>query len=186
MENELTPKQEKCCIEYLKCHNKTEAYRRAYDCSNYNEASLNVNACKFFSDAKIVLRLTELSKTASLRNDNTLDRIIQEYMKIAYTDLPGIIKFNKGCMSIEDFDNLDKNQRACIKSFKIKKAYQMGGEGKPEPVEHVEVTLHDKQHALDMLAKYEATPAGRIEISGPNGKPLNPPQLIVKPPSLDE
>lgn len=164
MKKKLTEKQEKCCIEYLKCHNKSEAYRRAYDCKKMKESTINNNAYMFFNNSDIITRLAELSKTASLRNDNTIDRIIQEYMKIAYTDLPGIINISNGRMSIEDFESLNSNQKSCIKSFKIKKAYQMGADGKPEPIEHVEVTLHDKQHALDMLAKYEGMFIERKEV----------------------
>jgi len=151
----LTPKQEKACVEYLKCHNKTEAYRRAYNCANMKDNTIHRSAHTLFKNPKIRTRLAELSKTASLRNDITIDRILQEYKKIAFTDLPGIINFGKGEMSIEDFQNLNASQKSCIRKFKIKTQSELSKTGKRVPVTSVEVELHDKQHALDMLAKYE-------------------------------
>lgn len=172
MQKELTAKQEKCCLEYLKCHNKSEAFRRAYDCSKMKEATVNNDAYMFFNKSDIIARLTELSKTASLRNDNSIDRVLQAYMKIAYTDMPGIVKYNKSIMTVEDFDNLTPAQSACIKQIKSKTKYELDKKGKPVEVKHVEVMLYDRQHALDMLAKYEGMLIDRKEITGKDGAPL--------------
>lgn len=56
----LTPKQENFCLAYLETGNASEAYRRAYDAENMKPESINVNASKLLSDAKVVLRIEEL------------------------------------------------------------------------------------------------------------------------------
>ena len=50
----LTEKQNQCLIAYLtNGHKKAEAYRSAYDCDNMNDASVYVEASRFFSNPTI-------------------------------------------------------------------------------------------------------------------------------------
>jgi phage terminase small subunit len=56
----LTPKQENFCLAYLETGNASESYRRAYDAENMKPESINVNASKLLSDAKVALRIEEL------------------------------------------------------------------------------------------------------------------------------
>lgn len=57
----LTMKQERFCLAYIETGgNATEAYRRTYNASRMKETSINVNASKLTSDAKVAQRIKEL------------------------------------------------------------------------------------------------------------------------------
>lgn len=57
----LTPKQEKFCQEYIQCGNASEAYRKAYDCSNMKSETINKRACELLSNGNITGRVQTLN-----------------------------------------------------------------------------------------------------------------------------
>ena len=71
----MTPKQEKFCMLYIELGNASEAYRQSYNSANMSPASVNVNASKLLSDAKIALRLNALRAEHAERHEMTVDRI---------------------------------------------------------------------------------------------------------------
>ena len=60
----LTPKREAFCLAYIETRNQSEAYRRAFNASNMKPESINVNASKLMSDAKVAQRVAELQAEA--------------------------------------------------------------------------------------------------------------------------
>ena len=71
----LTPKQEKFAQEWFKTGNKTEAYRRAYNCKSMSDNAINVNASKLSADTKVALRYQELQKKAQHKTLVTADAV---------------------------------------------------------------------------------------------------------------
>ena len=67
MSSRLTLKQKAFVAAYLETGNATEAYRRAYDCSNMTEKSINENASKLLKNAKVAPRLHELQERAAAK-----------------------------------------------------------------------------------------------------------------------
>lgn len=74
----LTPKQEAFAQAYVETGNASEAYRRAYDASKSKPESVNVNASKILSDAKVAQRVAELQAGAVERHKITVDDLIAE------------------------------------------------------------------------------------------------------------
>ena len=74
----LTPKQENFCLAYLETGNASEAYRRSYNAQNMKPESINVNACKLLSDAKIAQRLDELRAPAIAKAQLTVEDLLRE------------------------------------------------------------------------------------------------------------
>lgn len=74
----LTIKQEKFCMVYIETGNASEAYRQAYNCENMKPESINVNACKMLTDAKIAQRLDELKNKHAKRHEITIDDLVKE------------------------------------------------------------------------------------------------------------
>lgn len=68
---ELSPKRENFCQEYIKCGNASEAYRLAYDCSNWTSKSVNEKASVLLKDVKVKTRIMELSN--EIKNKNIAD-----------------------------------------------------------------------------------------------------------------
>lgn len=74
----LTPKQENFCLAYLETGNASEAYRRAYNAQNMKPESINVNASKLLSDAKIAQRIDELRAPAIAKAQLTVEDLLRE------------------------------------------------------------------------------------------------------------
>lgn len=74
----LTPKQESFCLAYLETGNASEAYRRSYNAQNMKPESINVNACKLLSDAKIAQRLEELRAPIIAKAQLTVEDLLAE------------------------------------------------------------------------------------------------------------
>jgi phage terminase small subunit len=74
----LTIKQEKFCMVYIETGNASEAYRQAYNAENMKEASINVNASKLLTDAKISLRVKELKSGHVKRHELTVNDLVKE------------------------------------------------------------------------------------------------------------
>lgn len=69
----LTPKQEAFCLAYLETGNASEAYRRAYDCTNSKPESVNRLAKAQLDNVKIASRIEELRAPVRERAQLTLE-----------------------------------------------------------------------------------------------------------------
>lgn len=63
---------------YVETGNASEAYRQAYNAENMKEASINVNASKLLTDAKIALRIKELKSGHTKRHELTIDDLVKQ------------------------------------------------------------------------------------------------------------
>lgn len=74
----LTPKQEKFCLEYLKTGNASEAYRQSYDYKKMKPESVNRAAKQLLDNAKIATRIQELKKPAIKKAQMTLEDHLED------------------------------------------------------------------------------------------------------------
>lgn len=71
----LTPKQEAFAQAYVETGNASEAYRRAYDASEWKQTSVVVNASKLLAQTNVSLRVAELRGEALERHEMTVEVI---------------------------------------------------------------------------------------------------------------
>lgn len=74
----LTPKQEAFAQAYIETGNASEAYRRAYNASNFNDNALAVQASKMLKHPKVALRIAELKAELQKRHEVTVDTLVAE------------------------------------------------------------------------------------------------------------
>lgn len=74
----LTPKQEKFCLEYLKTGNASEAYRIAYPTQKGKPTTVNRRAKELIDNGKIQARLEELKKPAIKKAQMTLEAHLED------------------------------------------------------------------------------------------------------------
>lgn len=167
----LTPKQEAFAraIALQQRKDASAAYRSVYDWQGMKPATVNRKAKELMDNGKIAARIVELSAPAVLRTEIGIERVLEEYAKIAFTDLPGIIAFDGGRISLTDFDKLTPAQRACIKKFRVKTETKLLPDGEKVPVDVVEVELHSKQAALDSIARHLGMFIDKTQLTGPDG-----------------
>lgn len=73
MENKLTIKQENFCLEYVKCGNASEAYKKAYSTGKMKAASINRLAKQLIDNIKITSRIKELREPVIEKAQITLE-----------------------------------------------------------------------------------------------------------------
>lgn len=150
----LTDKRELFCQLIFKGAEQGVAYMEAYPGSKrWKPESVQQVASRLRAVPEVDQRIMELRGERAEANGITVDRVLQEYAKLAFTDLPGIVKFDGARMMVEDFEKLTPAQRSCIQSFKVKNESEMIA-GELVPVQYVEVKLYSKQAALDKLAEF--------------------------------
>lgn len=76
--NKLTPKQERFCLGYIELGNASEAYRRAYDCTNMKSTTINRNAHAMLAKNKIVTRVNQLKANLAAQTAVTVGSITAE------------------------------------------------------------------------------------------------------------
>lgn len=60
----LTQKQENFCLEYIKCGNASEAYRRSYNAKKMKDEVIWVKACELLKNGNVEVRVNELKERA--------------------------------------------------------------------------------------------------------------------------
>ncbi len=147
----LTLKQWKFAVEYVKDGNGTRAAERA----GYSPKGAKVQASVLLTNTNVKEAIDQRKRELLAAAQVTPARIIQEYKKIAFTDLPDFIdckrlgKFTYE-ISIEDFKSLTADQRACLSGIE-------------ETKDGVKIKLHDKTKALDALSRINAMFTDKVE-----------------------
>ena len=87
----LTIKQEKFCMVYIETGNASEAYRKAYNCENMKEATINNKAYELLKKGDITARLGELRDKHAERHNITVSDLIKELEEIKTVALSAMI-----------------------------------------------------------------------------------------------
>lgn len=161
---QCTAKQEAFARQYLVARCKVAAYRYAYNIENMSEKVIYNKAYEVYNTTYVYDRIMELQEESNKRIEITTDKISQEYAKLAFSILPGIVNYNKGIISLTDFDNLTDSQRSCIKKFEFVTEYKVTEDGKAQPCDRVKIEVYDKKSALDSLAKINGMFIDRSEV----------------------
>lgn len=139
----LTQKQEKFCLEYIKTGNASEAYRQSYDCSNMQAKTINERSCRLLKECKISARIAELKKTVEQKIKKKFDieitDIFNELVKIGFSDIKDYISWDDSGLTIKDSEKL--------KDTKVIESIQMGRNG-------VKFKLYNKLDALKTLGQH--------------------------------
>lgn len=153
---------EKFCHCYLVHFNGARAAREA----GYAESSAKVRAVELLKREDIQARLCELADEATGSIDVTRDRIVAEAAAVAFSDVRNVVEWGPAGVTLRLSSELAEAAAVAVSQVK---------EGK----HGVELKLHDKMKALELLAKIQglfkedgATIINQFMIEIP--KPLSP------------
>ena len=146
-EYNLTFKQEIFCQAVFQGKNYSDAYREAYNTDNMKAESIHQLASRLGAKVKVRSRISGLQRRLMVKNDISIDRVAQEYARIAFANISDLMD-SEG--NLKPIDQLLSNEKRCIKE--ITKVTVVNQEG--ETRETLKITLHDKLSALDKLAKH--------------------------------
>jgi phage terminase small subunit len=147
----LTPKQEKFCIEYLKSGNASAAYRLSYNAKKMSEQVINNEAKKLIDNHKIAVRLDELRKPVVQKTQLTLERVIIENMNVAFFDIRTILDDDGAVKPVNEWPAA---AGAAIASVEVLEQYEGSGKERVFVGYLKKIKLVDKGGALDRLMKH--------------------------------
>ncbi|KAA6316689.1 hypothetical protein EZS27_033036 [termite gut metagenome] len=98
----LTIKQEDFCNYYIETGNASEAYRRAYDCSNMTDKTVWEKASELLDNGKVTARVNELQNELKAKSDITKERILKELECIAFANIGNYVEIKNGNVFFKD------------------------------------------------------------------------------------
>lgn len=142
---QLPVKQRRFVEEYNKSANGAESYQRAgFKAKSISSAS--DGAGKLLKKPDIARALELLRQARSLRTQITADRVLEEYARIAFSDLGNVISVHDGRPTIRSFEEMGEDTRRSVQSIEIRTA--------GEYADIVKIKMFDKLGALGKLAEH--------------------------------
>jgi phage terminase small subunit len=145
----LTAKQEAFALAYIETGNASEAYRRAYNAGQMSPAVINVKASEVLHNGTVAVRVTELRSrviaAAEERTGVTVERVVQEYARIAFADMRRFASVDKDGVTLKDSEEWTDDDAAAVAEL-AESTSKDGGS--------IRFKLHSKVAALDSLAKH--------------------------------
>lgn len=151
----LTPFEITFVYEYItNGFNATQARRTALKMSSPPDKYIQKYAQDLLREPKVARLAYYLSTTKIKQYIITPENVLKELAIIAFSDITKFFKLDRNKMEItlEDFDKLGMLTRA-IKDIKIKPLFKRAPDGTFHESKTVEITLHPKLSALEVLAR---------------------------------
>lgn len=134
----LTPQQEKFAQLVAEGKSLSDAYRGAYKVGKSKSETVNENASRVMSDAKVSARVKAMQAEAAANAGLQASEVLRQVQMLVTSDIVGICK-EDGTVKLPH--ELDERTRAAVKSFKITK-------------DGIEYQFWDKNSALDKAMKH--------------------------------
>ena len=164
----LTPKQMRFVDEWLIDFNGKQAAIRA----GYSAKTAEATAARLLRNVKVQAEISRRQKDLQRRTEISQDRVVKELARIAFADasdyacIETYMYENKDgtlsplqVVSPKDTGALSDDQRAAIAGIK------QGANG-------IEIKLHDKIKALELLGRHIGMFNDKLSLSGSDGGPL--------------
>lgn len=137
----LTAKHKHFVDEYVIHKSATIAAKN----SGFAEKTASQQGHRLLQDPLIKELIAEKLGKLSDKLEITAERVLQEYAKIAFANSDDYFEWSASSMSLVPSSDLTRDQKAAVSSIK-ETTTEHGGS--------IELKLHDKQKALDALAKH--------------------------------
>lgn len=134
----MSPKQRLFAIEYLVDLNAHRAALRA----GYAPKAARQTASKLMRLPDVAALIGRELQAQRARTRITADRVLAEYARIAFADIARLVEWGPEGLVVKPLEELSADDRAAIAA--------LTGGGKRTP----RIRLHDKQRALDRLARH--------------------------------
>lgn len=137
---DLSIKQENFCNYYIECGNASEAYRRAYSCSNMKDESINRKAIELLSNGKITARVKELQEELKKKSDITKEEVLNMLRSFMYADIRNFLTIKDGNVTFKNSDDWTDEMAMQVESVK------QGKEG-------IEIKLNGRTWTIQRICK---------------------------------
>lgn len=152
----MNPRKQRFCTEFIVDLNGTEAAVRA----GYSRKSAHVQASRLLDDPKVKARIAELQAELAKRTGITVEKVLAEYSKLAFSNMADYIQVRENGIAFLDLSKLTRDQAAAISHFDVDEDTVLGDEDEENEerqavvTRKVKIKLADKKGALDSIAKH--------------------------------
>lgn len=164
----LTPKQMRFVDEWLIDFNGKQAAIRA----GYSAKTAEATAARLLRNVKVQAEISRRQKDLQRRTEVTQDRVVKELARIAFANIADYLHVETQTRTKDDgtevtyqivmlseTEDLSVDQRAALANVK-------------QSVNGVEIKLHDKIKALELLGRHIGMFNDKLSLSGADGGPL--------------
>ena len=164
----LTPKQMRFVDEWLIDFNGKQAAIRA----GYSAKTAEATAARLLRNVKVQAEIARRQKDLQRRTEVTQDRVVKELARIAFANIADYLHVETQTRTKDDgtevtyqivmlseTEDLSADQRAALANVK-------------QSVNGVEIKLHDKIKALELLGRHIGMFNDKLSLSGADGGPL--------------
>ena len=165
----LTAKQEAFAQAIMQGKSQRAAYKSAYNAQKMTENSIDQSACMVAKNPKVASRIAELTIELKKRNMVTVERVLQEYARLAFFDARKVFNADGSPKSIVD---LDDDTAAAIAGLEVMEIYEGRGSERKFVGNLKKYKISDKIGALDSIGKHLGMFIERKEVTGKDGGPI--------------
>ena len=159
----LIANQQKFVDEYLIDRNATRAYRAAYPYVTKDETAAAAGS-RLLRNVRIQGYLSKRMRDREKRTEVTQDKVVQELANIAFAKATDFVRVRSVTgmyqgVEVINTDDIPPDKQSAIASIK------QGANG-------IEIKLHDKPKALELLGRHLGMFNDKLEVTGVNNNPF--------------
>lgn len=147
--------------------------------------SAHVSASRLLNSDKVLARVQELQTRAASRTEISIASVLQELAKIGFANMEAYFRSNTDGDPVLDFSNLTSEQKAALSEVTVETYLEGRGED-ARTVKKVKFKLHDKRAALVDIGRHFGMFKEKLEISGPDGGPIETANMHMTPAQAQE
>ncbi len=159
----LNPRQER--LAQLLALGKVKSQLEAGKLAGYTGKHVDVSISKAVNSDKVQARIKEIQTDVARSQAITKESVLAELARIAFSNVSDVIDFSYDPPRLRNPLEIPEDAWSIISG--VKTSFSRDG----TPI--VEVKFHDKKQALSDLMNYLGLNTERVEISGPNGAPMD-------------
>lgn len=163
----LTPKQARFVEEFVVDLNATQAAIRA----GYSAKTAADIGRQLLRKTPVARAISERQRAISERIGVTAERVVEELAKIGFANMSDYMKVGEDGDPYLDFSGLTRDQAAALSEVTVEDFKDGRGEDARD-VRRIKFKLHDKRAALVDLGKHLGMFKEKVEVSGPDGGPI--------------
>lgn len=162
-----TPRQERFCEEYIIDLNGKKAAERA----GFSKKTAEVIAYQLLQKPLVKARIKELIDKRTKATQATAEDVLRELSGILKVNMLDFCTIGDDGFPYVDMSAITREQGALIQSVDVDHYIEEDGKN-GKTIKKVKVKFWDKMKAADLLGKYHKLFIDRVEVGGPDGKPI--------------
>lgn len=149
----ITPKQQRFVDEYVIDLNATQAAIRA----GYSEKTATTQGPRLLDNVGVLAAIKLGIDARSKRTEITQDRVLQEFARLAFSNMKDFAEFGPDGVTLKDLATMDEDASRCVAEVSESKSKDGGS---------IRFKLHDKNSALANVARHLGMFTDKVEHSG--------------------